>query len=91
MPQPNLTLNFAVDSPSPPEPEPAAIPRQPTDTLAPPPDLPPTWSEHSSIFHTTERCTRLQSIRRNRRVTGSPGSRDHCLNCIAIAATLRRG
>ncbi len=92
MPQPNLTLNFAADFASTPEPAPAATPRRPTtDALAPLLDLPPTWSEHSRIFHTAERCTRLQSIRRNRRVTGSPGSRDHCLNCIAIAATLRRG
>ena len=54
-------------------------------------NLPPTWSEHSRIYHTSARCTRLQSIRRNRRITGAFGTRDHCLNCISIAATLRRG
>ena len=55
------------------------------------PDLPPTWSEHSRIFHTTEKCTRLQAIRRNRRITGNPGLRDHCLNCLDIVSTKRRG
>ncbi len=54
-------------------------------------DLPPTWSEGSAIFHTWSKCTRLQSIHRNRRVTGNPGLREHCLNCISIAATHRRG
>ncbi len=54
-------------------------------------ELPPTWSEHSTIFHTWAKCTRLQSIRRNRRITGNPGLREHCLNCISIAATHRRG
>ena len=55
------------------------------------PELPPTWSEHSRIFHTTEKCTRLQAIRRNRRITGNPGLRDHCLNCLDIVTTKRRG
>ena len=55
------------------------------------PELPPTWSEHSRIFHTTEKCTRLQAIRPNRRVSGKPGLREHCLNCIDITATKRRG
>ena len=55
------------------------------------PDLPPTWSESSRIFHTTEKCTRLQAIRRNRRITGNPGLRDHCLNCLDIVSTKRRG
>lgn len=55
------------------------------------PELPPTWSEGSHIFHTTEKCMRLQSIRRNRRMTGKPGLREHCLNCIDIIATKRRG
>ena len=55
------------------------------------PELPPTWSEHSHIFHTTEKCTRLHAIRRNRRITGNPGLREHCLNCIDIVNTKRRG
>ncbi len=55
------------------------------------PELPPTWSEHSRIFHTTGKCTRLQAIRRNRRITGNPGLRDHCLNCLDIVSTKRRG
>lgn len=55
------------------------------------PDLPPTWSENSRTFHTTEKCTRLQAIRRNRRITGNPGLRDHCLNCLDIVSTKRRG
>lgn len=54
-------------------------------------ELPPTWSEDSSIFHTWAKCTRLQAIRRNRRITGNPGLRQHCLNCISIAGTHRRG
>ena len=55
------------------------------------PELPPTWSEHSETFHTTKKCTRLQAIRRNRRVTGNPGLRAHCLNCIDIISTKRGG
>ncbi len=69
-------------SPSAPSPEPA---------FGEEPELPPTWSEQSRIFHTTEKCTRLQAIRRNRRITGNPGLRDQCLNCLDIVSTKRRG
>ena len=68
----------------------SAVPR-PTTIFGDQDELPPTWSEHSTIFHTWAKCTRLQSIRRNRRITGNPGLREHCLNCISIAATHRRG
>ena len=71
------------------KPHAAATPRPPA--FGEEPDLPPTWSEHSRIFHTTEKCTRLQAIRRNRRITGNPGLRDHCLNCLDIVSTKRRG
>ena len=68
----------------------APTPRSPT-IFGEQDELPPTWSEDSGIFHTWAKCTRLQSIRRNRRITGNPGLRAHCLNCISIAATHRRG
>jgi hypothetical protein len=56
-------------------------------------ELPPTWSEGSEVFHTTEKCNRLQAIRRNRRVTGKlPPSRMRlCFNCEDIVRTKRSG
>jgi hypothetical protein len=55
-------------------------------------ELPPTWSEGSEVFHTTEKCNRLQAIRRNRRVTGKPGVRMRlCFNCEDIVRTKRSG
>ncbi len=55
-------------------------------------ELPPTWTEGSSIYHTTEKCTRLQAIRRNRRVSGKPGvSMRLCFNCDDIIRTKRSG
>ena len=90
-------LDFSRPAPDP-EGEPATAvppPRSSSPAIAPAfgeaPELPPTWSEGSRIFHTTEKCTRLQAIRRNRRVTGNPGLRDHCLNCLDIVSTKRRG
>lgn len=98
---PALHLDFTAQPPS------SDIPPRPTDVVASSSaaassrtiptifgtedELPPTWSENSPIFHTWAKCTRLQSIRRNRRITGNPGLRQHCLNCISIAATHRRG
>lgn len=70
---------------------PSTAARPPAPAFGEEPELPPTWSEHSRIFHTTEKCTRLQAIRRNRRITGNPGLRDHCLNCLDIVTTKRRG
>ena len=91
------TLDFTA--PVAPTPNPTPGPPPSLRASAPPrepefgdePELPPTWSEDSRIFHTTEKCTRLQAIRRNRRITGNPGLRDHCLNCLDIVSTKRRG
>ena len=56
------------------------------------PEMPPTWSEGSLVFHTTEKCSRLQAIRRNRRITGRPGAAMRpCFNCEDILRTKRRG
>ncbi len=96
-PDPLPLLDFTASVPEPelspatrvPPPLIAATPTAPA--FGEEPDLPPTWSEHSRIFHTTEKCTRLQAIRRNRRITGNPGLRDHCLNCLDIVTTKRRG
>ncbi len=87
-------LDFSAPTP---DPEPAGLCEEPATVVrsqpafGEEPDLPPTWSEHSRIFHTTEKCTRLQAIRRNRRITGKPGLRGHCLNCLDIISTKRRG
>ena len=97
---PSFLLDFSAcvdESPSPPAGDERTAERSDVAAAGEPvhfgdePELPPTWSEHSAIFHTTEKCTRLQAIRRNRRITGNPGLRQHCLNCIDIAATKRRG
>jgi len=56
------------------------------------PEIPPTWSAESDVFHTTERCTRLQAIPRNRRERGKPGvGRRLCFNCEDILRTKRSG
>ena len=90
-------LDFSLPIPEPEAEPPVSVTRSQTSSPAADPafgeepELPPTWSEGSRIFHTTEKCTRLQSIRRNRRITGNPGLRDHCLNCLDIVSTKRRG
>lgn len=56
------------------------------------PELPPTWTEDSLIFHTTEKCTRLQAIRKNRRISGRPGvAMRPCFNCEDILRAKRTG
>ncbi len=56
------------------------------------PEIPPTWAEDSDVFHTSERCTRLQAIQRNKRLTGRPGSRLRlCFNCEDIVRAKRMG
>ncbi|WP_263382671.1 hypothetical protein [Granulicella arctica] len=56
------------------------------------PELPPTWSEGSEVFHTTEKCNRLHAIRRNNRITGKPGVKMRlCFNCEDIIRTKRSG
>ncbi len=56
------------------------------------PEIPPTWVEESDVFHTTEKCTRLQAIPRNRREQGRPGvKRRLCFNCEDILRTKRSG
>ncbi len=59
------------------------------------PEIPPTWCEGSEVFHTTEKCTRLKAIPRNKRIrysTGkpAPGLR-LCFNCEDIIRTKRAG
>ncbi len=54
--------------------------------------LPPTWVEGSNVFHTTEKCQRLQAIPRNRRVSGKPGVKLRlCFNCEDITSAKRSG
>jgi hypothetical protein len=56
------------------------------------PEIPPTWCVNSDVFHTTEKCTRLQAIRKNQRITGKPGIRlRQCFNCEDIIRTKRAG
>jgi hypothetical protein len=56
------------------------------------PELPPTWSEGSLVFHTTQKCQRLQAIKRNKRITGKPGiAMRQCFNCEDIVRTKRSG
>ena len=56
------------------------------------PEIPPTWSAESDVFHTTEKCTRLQAIPRNRREKGKPGKgRRLCFNCEDILRAKRSG
>ncbi len=55
-------------------------------------ELPPTWVDGSEVFHTTEKCQRLQAIPRNRRVSGKPGVKLRlCFNCEDIVRTKRSG
>ena len=56
------------------------------------PEIPPTWCEGSEVFHTTEKCTRLKAIHRNKRIQGKPGvSMRQCFNCEDIIRTKRSG
>jgi hypothetical protein len=62
------------------------FPEQPDLT----PEIPPTWSEGSDVFHITEKCSRLQAIHRKKRVTGKPNrSMRQCFNCEDIIRTKR--
>ncbi len=64
------------------------FPDQPTLT----PEIPPTWCEGGDVFHITDKCSRLKAIRRNRRITGKPGSAmRQCFNCEDIVRTKRSG
>jgi hypothetical protein len=59
------------------------------------PEIPPTWCEGSDVFHTIEKCTRLQAIPVKKRITymsGKPadGLR-HCFNCEDIIRAKRAG
>ncbi len=55
-------------------------------------EISPTWTEGGTVYHTVERCSRLQGIRKNRRVTGRPGvGMRMCFNCEDIVRTKRRG
>jgi hypothetical protein len=67
------------------------FPEQPDLT----PEIPPTWCEGSDVFHTIEKCMRLQAIpaaKRIRYMTGkaAPGLRQ-CFNCEDIIRTKRTG
>jgi hypothetical protein len=59
------------------------------------PEIPPTWCEGSDVFHTVEKCNRLQAIPRDKRIrymTGkaAPGLRQ-CFNCEDIVRAKRAG
>lgn len=56
-------------------------------------EIPPTWCEGSDVFHTAEKCNRLQAIpvaKRIRYMSGeaAPGLRQ-CFNCEDIIRTKR--
>jgi len=56
------------------------------------PEIPPTWCEGSEVYHTSERCTRLQAIQRNKRLSGKPGAAmRQCFNCEDIIRAKRSG
>jgi len=56
------------------------------------PEIPPTWAEASDIFHITDKCSRLQAIHANNRITGKPGiAMRQCFNCEDIIRTKRSG
>jgi hypothetical protein len=56
------------------------------------PEVPPTWSENSDVFHTAGSCNRLKAIRKNKRITGKPGVKMRlCFNCEDIIRTKRAG
>jgi len=67
------------------------FPQQPDLT----PEIPPTWCEGSDVFHTTEKCKRLQAIPRGRRITDHSGGPGHglrqCFNCEDIIRAKRAG
>lgn len=97
-PAPTLAVNTLPLESEKPE---AKIAAPPPTVFAPPADppafgdeaeLPPTWTEGSLIFHTTGKCTRLQAIGRNRRISGKPGvAMRPCFNCEDIFHTRRTG
>ena len=56
------------------------------------PEIAPTWSEGSDVFHITEKCKRLKAILPNNRITGKPGiSLRQCFTCEDIIRTKRSG
>jgi hypothetical protein len=57
------------------------------------PEIPPTWGEGASVFHITEKCTRLQAIEPKRRRTSRvpPSTLRQCFNCEDIMRAQRRG
>lgn len=70
---------------------PSLFPEQPDLT----PEIPPTWCEGSEVFHTTEKCTRLQAIPRPKRIrytSGKPAPHlRQCFNCEDIIRAKRLG
>jgi hypothetical protein len=67
------------------------FPEQPDLT----PEIPPTWCEGSDVFHTTEKCNRLQTIPQNKRITYMSGEAAsglrQCFNCEDIIRAKRAG
>ena len=56
------------------------------------PEIPPTWSEASDVFHVTEKCKRLKAIHPNNRITGRPGvAMRQCFTCEDIIRAKRSG
>jgi hypothetical protein len=67
-----------------------SIPFADNDELTP--EIPPTWTEGSAVFHITGRCGRLRVIPKSKRISGKPhGKLRQCFNCEDIIRTKRRG
>jgi hypothetical protein len=67
------------------------FPEQPDLT----PEIPPTWCDGSEVFHTTEKCSRLQVIPQSKRISyrsGKPAAGlRQCFNCEDIIRAKRLG
>jgi hypothetical protein len=56
------------------------------------PEIPPTWTEGSEVFHITVKCKRLQTIQPKNRLTGRPGiAMRQCFTCEDIIRAKRSG
>ncbi len=57
------------------------------------PEMPPTWSEGSTVYHVTEKCSRLKEIAKNKRVQSRipPSWMRQCFFCEDIVRAKRLG
>lgn len=59
------------------------------------PEILPTWCNGSDVFHTTEKCMRLQAIPPGKRIKSSSGEAAaglrQCFNCEDIIRAKRAG